>query len=350
VAFTIYSRHCLIDNIKLERGATVTAYSDYAAASSRSLVYEKLLPDYLAAGDGGVQDGIRGACYELDGGSYRLKNDAPAQCSNFARRCTRDEAGCELYTAVEKNVKVPAKVAAQDYCPAQCLGYDTFVQGQTNFDSARPAYFIPKTARVCSAETAGCDQFTNLDEVKKGGEGTEYYTYLRQCLKKTGNEQSCGDFYNWEGSDESGFQLKVESLELNGDQPAVTGTAADSCDEAAYNLRPGQPGYTADCRQFINKKGELSYHLYSRTISCADDCHPFRRTEINELTVADCQSGCPVGDNACLTSCNPPDTDNCLTVKLADNKNSKTKIFKLKFFIFPSDNLNILFIWENSIS
>ncbi len=264
ISFAINSSSCLIDNIKLERGEQPTAYSDYAAASSPSLIYEKIAPSYL---------NCAGA-------------NPPSECDNFASYCSAEEAGCELYTGVADGAKIPAKVAAQDYCPAECVGYNTYVQGETTFDTSRDAYFIPKTAKVCSAEAVSCDQFTNLDEVAKGGEGIEYYTYLRQCLKKADNEGDCAEFYNWEGSDESGYQLKVESLNKSGsgiDTEPVLTTPYDAakCDETIYNLPASDPRHNDDCRQFYNRDGGLFYRLYSHTIACSDDCHPYRRTALN---------------------------------------------------------------------
>ncbi|MFA6307146.1 MAG: hypothetical protein WCV70_04075 [Patescibacteria group bacterium] len=263
IKFAINSSSCLIDNIKLERGDQTTAYSDYAAASSPSLIYEKVAPAYL---------NCSGA-------------NPPSECENFARYCSADEAGCELYTGVADGVKIPAKAAAQDYCPAECVGYNTYIQAETTFDSSRDAYFISKTAKTCSAEAVGCDQFTNLDEVAKGGEGIEYYTYLRQCLRQADNAGNCAEFYNWEGSDESGYQLKVESLNKTGsgmaEEPALSSPDAALCNEAIYNLPASDPAYNADCRQFYNRDGGLSYHLYSHTIACSDDCHPYRRTALN---------------------------------------------------------------------
>ncbi len=41
------------------------------------------------------------------------------------------------------------------------------------------------------------------------------------------------------------------------------------------------PVYNPDCREFYNKSGQVSYHLYTRTISCSQDCHPYRRAEKN---------------------------------------------------------------------
>lgn len=253
----------------------------YQRFSASGLIYEKLLPDYL-----------EGVCYDNQG---RLKISAPVQCANFVRQCKETEAGCELYTSATDGAKIPAKVAPNDYCPAECVGYDTFVQTETTFSSSRPAYFIPKTAKTCSAEATGCEQFTNLDEVKKGGEGIEYYTYLRQCLDKAappaGGQENCGEFYSWEGSDESGYQLKVESLKINGAEPAITENDSALCDKRIYNLPLSDPAHNSDCRQFYNNKGDISYHLYRRTISCSDNCHPYRKTVAADDPASSCYGG-----------------------------------------------------------
>ncbi len=306
IHFKIQSESCLIDNIKLETGAQATAYTDYASASSRSLIYEKLMPAYLADGS----DGIQGDCYKLENDSYVLKEDAPAECLNFSRRCSSDEVGCELYTGVLSGVKIPAKVSVQDYCPAECLGYDTFIQSATLLDSLRPAYFIPRTAKTCSAEAAGCDEFTNLEKISTTtpnvAEKKEYYSYLRQCVKPGDPSSSCAEFYYWEGSDESGFQLKVAVLkaaETGASQyPVLTGNETDPCNELTYNLPTSDPGYSSDCRQFYNRAGGIFYRSYSRTFSCTEDCHPYRRTEVNIDVDITTQGGCGV-DGASGVSC-----------------------------------------------
>jgi len=270
---------------------TAGVNSAYNRFYSTGLIYEKLLPDYLKT-----------SCYSYDANGNILDgtplSNAPSECSKYARECKAEEAGCELYTNVADGFKIPAKVKSDDYCPAECVGYNTFIQRETNFDFSRDAYFIPKTAKTCSAEAAGCGQFTNLDEVAKGGEGIEYYTYLRQCLKKTGNEGSCGEFYNWEGSDESGYQLKVESLKASGAEPAIIENDSALCTAAIYNLSPSNPAYNADCRQFYNREGGISYHLYSRTISCSDNCHPYRKTVSADDTAESCKGGGVWDDSA----------------------------------------------------
>lgn len=245
---------CLIDSIKLEHGSG-TAYDDYRGSG---LIYEKFAPAYLGC------DGI----------------DDPVECDNFARACTQYEEGCEMYTSVNSNISVPAKATAINYCPAECVGYDTYVQKDSNFDSSRAAYFIPSTGKQCSALSAGCDEFTNLDTVAQGGEGREYYTTLRQCTKPSA---VCSDFYTWEGSDEAGYQLRVFNLEENtaNGEPLVTSNDISLCNPTIYNLPSSDPTYNSDCREFYNTGGNISHHLMTRTISCSDECFPLRRTELN---------------------------------------------------------------------
>ncbi len=259
---------CVIDAVKLERADSASTWSDYG---DKATVYEKLMPNYLES-----------ACKQTD---------APEECDNFAAKCSEDEVGCEMYTSTTLSTgtsaaddsEIPARVANQDYCPSECEGYDTFVQMATSFDSSRDAYFIPKTAKTCSADAAGCDEFTNLDKEESGGEAREYYSYLRQCVKSS--DSNCAEFYTWEGSDETGYQLKTMSLKKDSSSsdnpPALTKDDSSECSQTIYNLDPSDASYNADCREFYNTDGQTSYHLYSRTISCSDDCHPYRRTLVN---------------------------------------------------------------------
>ncbi|MCX6793176.1 MAG: DUF642 domain-containing protein [Candidatus Falkowbacteria bacterium] len=263
-----------IDDLKLSVGSTDTSYSDYL---DNNLVYEKLLPSYLEA-----------SCYKAVGSNYELKDDAPAKCREFVRKCNAEEVGCREYTSNNTGIAVTAKVKPKDICPASCVGYDVFVAQPTYFSAIQSAYFIPSSARQCSSQSAGCTAFTNLDKLDQGGEATEYYSYLRTCIKPDVN--SCGEFYTWEGSDESGYQLKVYSLKKNNSEPASTLSStneASLCNEEIFKKLPSDPGYNYDCREFYGRDGTVTYHLYTRTISCSDDCHPYRR----EATQNECTSG-----------------------------------------------------------
>ncbi len=272
-----------IDSIKLTAGRPDTLYNEYGSVN---VLYEKLMPKYLEAsclqvGRGGVGD--------------RLKPNAADECKKFVLKCADTEVGCKSYTSLDSGIAVTAKSKVSDICPGTCLGYNTFVQQPNAFNGRQAAYFIPSTAQTCGAESVGCTAFTNLDKLDQGGEAIEYYTSLRQCMKP--DPIDCGQYYTWEGSDESGYQLKVFSLKKaggvgRGDEPASTLTVAIEsalCNAAIFQKSPTEPGYNYDCRQFYAQDGNVSYHLYEKTISCSDDCHPYRR----EVTS---QSACTAGN------------------------------------------------------
>jgi len=275
-----------LDNIKFEIGES-TAYSAYGA---NSLVYEKLLPAYMEK-----------ACYNNPPSDYNFKEDAPAKCHEFARKCLKEEVGCDLYTETSTKDTTAAQVKPTDYCPAECVGYDAFIQKANNFYSAKDEYFIPKTAKTCSARSVGCGLFVNLDKLKEGGEEDEYFSRLRRCIKP---DDTCGEFYTWEGSDESGYQLVVYQLKENNQagisQPEVVDDEnpndtndGEICDEVTYGLPHDSPDYNPDCRQFYGRDGNVSYHLISKTITCSNSCYPYRLVENNVdvaiNSLADCQ-------------------------------------------------------------
>lgn len=274
VTVSIYSNTCRIDAIMLEKGAQPSSYRDYRDSG---LVYQKLAPDYLSC----------------DGDP-----DEP-ECADYVRYCSFDELGCELYTS-QDDFSVPARVGFADYCPEECVGYDEYLQTDTYFDSLQAAYIIPERGKTCSAQAAGCDEFTNLDKLGSGAEAREYYSRLRACRKPDG---ACREFYTWEGSDQSGYQLKVYSLEagLSG-EPQVVDPSLDDCSKEIYELPASHPDYDPDCREFYDKSGNISYHLYSLTVECSSDCHPYRRTEKNIIPQSDCAAACGT-DPACAANC-----------------------------------------------
>ncbi|MDO9399419.1 MAG: hypothetical protein Q7T79_01910 [bacterium] len=260
IKIKINSASCIIDTIKLERGDPTT-YSSYG---ENGIVYQKYAPGYLSC------DGI---------------ND-PNECDKYVTDCKAEDVGCELYTSIKDNVKIPAQVRAKDYCPDVCVGYNTFIQSKSSFDSLSDSYFIPKTAKTCSAEAIGCDEFTNLDELGKGAEAKEYYSALRRCIKPDAGQ--CAEFYSWEGSDKSGFQLRVVKLKKAGENPEVTENDSVVCNEASYKYLSNNPSYQPDCRQFYNRAGQISYHLVNNTISCSEDCHPYRKTALSDDSSSTC--------------------------------------------------------------
>ena len=292
-----------IDDIQFEESQNSTNYNDYRKVN---VVYEKLLPSYLGE-----------TCYQSPGIDYSYKNNYPKICDNYARLCNKKEVGCEMYTSANTGINVPAIVDALDYCTAECVGYDEYMQMETIFSSLQPKYLIPQTATACDAGSVGCEEFTNLDKTASGGEQKEYYSYLKQCVKPSDVGSNCGEFYTWEGSSETGFQLKVHSLQVDNDiddvapanyigDPAITSADYDVCNELIYklNLNP-------ECREFYNTAGQISYHVNSKVITCSEDCHPFRMTKNN--VAKDAVTGADISWPSCQALSIYPDKHDVIT-------------------------------------
>jgi hypothetical protein len=288
---------CIVDGLKLERGGSATGYSDYRQAG---LIYEKLLPEYLHS-----------TCYGE--GSYQYQEEAPAVCYNFARKCNQDEVGCNRYTSEKDGFKITAKTSAQNVCPAECNGYDTYFQQETDFE-ADPSekYFIPATAQTCGANVAGCSQFTNLDKLEQGAEAIEYYSELRQCVQPDDPAVSCTEFYTWQGGEGGEKQLVYYQLKTDGNSPATINSGAGECNEDIYNASPMDNDYNPDCMKFYDQNGEEHYELYSNTISCSDNCHPYRKT--NSVGMANCHNTGGTWNNeqnACIYHAIPGEGKRC---------------------------------------
>ena len=255
-----------IKNIKFEMSPWDTGYSNYGATKS----YQKLLPSYLES-----------ACYvgeTANGFSYQLKQNAPVQCYNYARRCDRGEVGCELYRSARNNFAIPAKVSDSDYCPGECVGYDVYIARETYFTSAQAENLIPNTATTCNASAVGCTEFTNLDDLQTGGERREYYSQLKQCVKP--GQANCADFYYWEGTG-TGYQLNAQKLQVKDGAPVTIADDSELCNEEIFNSSVTSPNYNPDCRQFYNAAGQIFYHLNSYTVTCSENCRAYRMTERN---------------------------------------------------------------------
>lgn len=251
--------------------------------------------------------------------------------------CRPEEVGCDLYSSATD--KIPGVATAADYCPKEAVGCRAFLEVPVTTNGADPdnavrtgkrctadqslscasnadcpgasaclpsLSLIPKTAKTCSAAYVGCEEYTNLDEVDRGGEGKEYYTYIRECVKPNGDPSNEKTYYTWIGSDVTGFQLKSYLLKptntLIGDD-AVTGgpayvprTDTSLCSEAIFNA-----GDTPDCRKFYDADLNIYYRLYAKTITVSQDCHPLRNTADNIIYNAIPVEGtrCPASANQC---------------------------------------------------
>ncbi|PIR76119.1 MAG: hypothetical protein COU32_03850, partial [Candidatus Magasanikbacteria bacterium CG10_big_fil_rev_8_21_14_0_10_42_10] len=233
------------------------------------------------------------------------------RCDAYASVCLPEEVGCEAYTPVGGGETIPGVVGG-NFCPDACVGYSTFRQEETKFEAGEyPLYFIPTNGTECSAQHAGCDEFTNISDASKGGEKLEYYTYIKQCEEPTGNNSSV--YYSWEGSESAGFVLRVHTLAKVGERaqfiPAsfqadfVTSSPAyadDSlanltendglCNETLYNnvinKTPDVPRADDDCRALYDTNGTVYYRLLAETVTVSSACHPIRKTE-SRLVAAD---------------------------------------------------------------
>lgn len=215
------------------------------------------------------------ACYK-----YAPDQDS---CNNFAKVCLAEEVGCQQYTPIIGGPDIPGVVSATDYCPAECVGYDTYKQEYALYEpNPDPLYhyFIPSTAKQCSYAEVGCAQFTNLDEVSRGGEGVEYYTYLRQCIKPN---LGLGEktYFTWQGSASGPPQL----IKYEFQQDSATGAPKTIDGEGDCRLTIGENDF--NCVNFFDNNGVEYYRDIRKTISISDDCHPYRKTE---STQENCQA------------------------------------------------------------
>jgi|GEM_PF-6384211 len=250
-----------IDDIQLEEGSFVTDYHDSAfeGVAARTI---KVPPESLLCTGDDTQD-------------------VPA-CKGYSRVCRADEVGCDRYTPEAGGTPVSGIVADKDYCPYECVGYQTFRKEKSEYDiEAYPKYFIPATAAQCSASAVGCTEFTNLDSQAAGGEAREYFSYIRRCEKPSG---AIPTYYTWEGSDTAGYQLKEwhlkpEAVQTPGGGFAPVVSSNLGCDQGLYQAGLSSP----DCREFYDEGGNVSYRLYSKTTVITDDCHPYRMTQMPKV-------------------------------------------------------------------
>ncbi|GEM_PF-1031591 len=330
--------------------------TDYSQNDSYARTYLKQAPDYLGCELYNEVDrnarylGETGQANCLSDGKYwrqdigQCVRGGDSSCASFAAVCQQHEVGCQGYKPLNGDPEVSAVTGQGDVCPNVCVGYDSYLELPSNFDKienpqVQPRYqnFIPETAQTCKAIDAGCEQFTNLDEVAKGGEGIEYFTKLRQCVSP--NNASIRTYYTWEGSDTTGYQLKKwEFLGSNFDSGPCTniGVGSEECvdnqDNQAWCSPDDIAAGNADCRDFFNKNNEHFFTLQSRAITSSGSCRPYRRTLTGQIYNAD-----PAEGNSCA-----PAVNGCAEYK-GNRGNNIKNIFTETF----EKNQNLVG-WQNS--
>ena len=58
-------------------------------------------------------------------------------CNDYTLYCTADEVGCNLYTPADGGPSVPGIVTGYDYCPQECVGYQSFKQSATDYEQEK---------------------------------------------------------------------------------------------------------------------------------------------------------------------------------------------------------------------
>lgn len=279
-----------VDAVEIEQGAAPTAFQvGYAGGAGERLV-AKVPPAYLGC-TGSAQD--------------------PEECANYAAVCSEQDVGCRQFTPENGDPAVTGVATTADVCPNECVGYDAYRQEPTKYEPQGifPLSFIPSTADVCSEDEVGCSEFTNLNN-----EAKVYATDLRQCVTPEGAGTEAATFYTWQGSDETGYQLKTWQLLKSNESlasytHAASGTAAispglapctnvratanglvceddtadddgnglpdwdnEACDERADIFRD------PDCREFYDAAGNIHYRLWSQTTTVDAACTQYRKT------------------------------------------------------------------------
>ena len=240
--------------------------------------------------------------------------DDPFECIDYAQICKPEEVGCNLFEPTNGDPAVAAVatlakytagggsiISWNDQCDASCVGYSQFAQQPTHIEPQGAIdYFIPTTAKQCSAAEVGCTSFTDLEVAGQGGETVDYYSSLRMCIKLSDAKNDT--FYTWEGSDTAGYQLKSYQMKVDvgpnvGPKPFTyeSGAIAPeyaskdnleltdlyiSCNMNSYADKNIDPDFDPDCREFFDKNGKRSYRLLSRLVFASDDCHPLRRNDV----------------------------------------------------------------------
>ncbi|MFH1667481.1 MAG: hypothetical protein ABH884_00450 [Candidatus Komeilibacteria bacterium] len=257
------------DNLQIELGANATTYKPYG---QYNLTYLKKAPDYLNCDD---------------------PDQASNDCYQYAPVCEASEVGCELYTPVSGDPAVPGKVSADDYCNEECNNYQSYAQMVTPieamFDQVVPASrdFIYDTAQECSLAAVGCEEFTDISD----SENRMYYNGLRMCV--TTDNPNIGVYYTWEGSDTTGYQLKVwQLLQSNADNGPCTNIQYDDvlgqnvCTDDVIGIDncaddPDAPS----CRHYVDSDNYEYTRREAKVIKASDSCTKLRRTKGNDIAI-----------------------------------------------------------------
>jgi len=274
----------VVDNVVFEEIDSPSAASmhEYSEYGTKNALYLKKAPEYFSCYN--IKSVLSSADYGRPLIDYDINktDDAAATdkvkgCAGFAKLCSADEVGCEAYKVTDGTSTMNGITSFADYCPQECNGYSTFKEDTSFLDKGFfPVYFIPKTAKQCTAAAVGCEEFTSMEDLALGKEAKTYFSEVRLCAPLPEKVSQCKNFYTWEAKESSGYQLQAYYL-LDDDADGIPDTS-DAPDNLVCNKEIFEAQINPNCRAFYNDGGSVYYREYSKTITCSADCHPYRRT------------------------------------------------------------------------
>lgn len=226
--------------------------------------------------------------------------------------CSAADVGCQNYTPLAGGEKVVGQVLNSNRCSADAVGCASYhlepisSVPQRDFPGGKSVNIVAPKGQICSAADVGCEEYTNLDEVAKGGEGKEYYKSVKQCVKPDqtdGTNPISATYYTWVGDANLGYVLRSYDLVQSnlgpapctsmkigqvGTQPECNDTAGPNGTVAAaqVNCKVAADLVTnPECAQYYDAGLTAYYRLRASTVTITEDCHPYRNT-IDQSDVA----------------------------------------------------------------
>lgn len=342
-----------IDAVELVEGDDGAEYTDYDGSSEEiylnadrlecstaDIGCELFTPVTGSSSDavpGQITNPLSDACTGTDG----FKNASCSQCTGTTS--DSEFVGCDFYQEqpLENAAPVPdlagfasAPTGTERAGIVKRTGYycnNSGYEGESCYDDAdcggtAGAYtecvdsvsVIPSTADTCSATYVGCEEYTNLDSVAEGGEGLEYYSYIRQCVKDTQEQRDDGTiktYVTFEGSDVSGYSLRsfnlrksdvdaapCTNLDLYGSTAESSSALCVDSSSTRHTCTSADVGGDSDCTEYIDPNTGLSYYAYAAyTITASDDCHGLRNTLDGRTyySIPAESTSCPANQNLC---------------------------------------------------
>lgn len=277
-------------------------------------------------------------------GNYNYDNPSCNQCNGDPDQDQDDDyyAGCDFYQEVALDntaplSSVPTWLAtgtdAYDgvvtrlgkYCAGDSTQHCNEDSECSSGSCIEQLSIVPSSGTSCSVSAVGCEEYTNLAAVEAGGEGLEYYSELKQCVRR--DDQETAVFYTFEGSDEAGVQvndhtLKVDtstnapctSLDLESEDFNADCTASEpdcgpdgdidgdgTLNDSDATTDDQEYGTDADCRQYVTADGDIFYRYESQVIEASDDCTPLRNSTDTRVYFAlpDSSDDCSAAEVSC---------------------------------------------------